>query len=164
MERPVNTFRIALGADFIGFDLKNDLKALLEVDTRISQIMDIGVYSEQDHNDYPNIGFALAQQIAMGEVDRGLLICGTGIGMSISANKVFGVRAAVVHDPYSLERAILSNNCQVICLGARVVSKELAKTLIKPWLGYTFDDASNSNFKVRKIATLEQEFRKRDPQ
>jgi len=154
----MNGFRIAIGSDFIGFPLKSSLKALLEVDTRISQIMDIGVNSTQDQNEYPNIGFALAHQIEIGEIDRGLLICGTGIGMSISANKVPGVRAAVVHDPYSLERAILSNNCQVICLGARVITDELAKKLIKPWMGYVFDTSSPSNSKVERIAALEKEF------
>lgn len=149
--------RIAVGSDFIGWELKATLMELLKAHPRVTGLEDLGVASIEDKNDYPNIGFALARHIAAGKADRGLLICGTGIGMAISANKVPGIRAATTHDPYSLERAILSNNCQIICMGARVVTAELAKNLIAPWLEYTFDPTGPSSSKVDKINTLERE-------
>lgn len=104
---------------------------------------------------------SLARKIADTQADRGLLICGTGIGMAISANKVEGIRAATTHDPYSLERAILSNNCQVICMGAKVITQEIAEKLISQWLSYQFDSKSPSNAKVQRISALEKESRRR---
>jgi len=149
--------RIAVGSDFIGWELKATLIELLKAHPGVTALKDLGVASREDKSDYPDIGFALARFIAQGKADRGLLICGTGIGMAISANKVPGIRAATTHDPYSLERAILSNNCQIICMGARVVTPELAKSLISPWLEYTFDPAGASSSKVDKINALERE-------
>ena len=87
--------------------------------------------------------------------DRGLLICGTGIGMAITANKVPGIRATVAHDSYSVERSVLSNNCQVLTLGARVIGPELAARLVDEWLTYTFDDASPSAARVALIDRYE---------
>ncbi|MSO26073.1 MAG: RpiB/LacA/LacB family sugar-phosphate isomerase [Candidatus Nanopelagicaceae bacterium] len=143
--------RIAVGSDFIGLELKTALVAALKPNPQVESLEDIGVLTQEDKRDYPDIGFALATKIAEGKADRGLLVCGTGIGMAISANKVQGIRAATTHDPYSLERAILSNNCQVICMGARVITVELAKLLIAQWLEYSFDSAGPSSAKVAKI-------------
>ncbi|RDW79559.1 hypothetical protein BP6252_04197 [Coleophoma cylindrospora] len=89
--------------------------------------------------------------VASGEADRALLICGTGLGVAISANKVTGVRAVTAHDSFSVERAILSNDAQVLCLGQRVIGIELARKLVKEWLGYTFDPTSASASKVKVI-------------
>lgn len=150
-------YKIAVGSDFAGFELKSILKNYLEKDNRVEKVIDLGVISLDDKTDYPNIGFALATKIANGEADRGLLVCGTGIGMAISANKVPGIRATTVQDPYSLERAILSNNCQVITMGARVIASELALNLIKPWLDYKFDEQSSSAPKVKRINELEEQ-------
>ncbi len=150
-------YKIAVGSDFAGFELKSILKNYLEKDNRVEKVINLGVNSLDDKTDYPNIGFALATKIANGEADRGLLVCGTGIGMAISANKVPGIRATTVQDPYSLERAILSNNCQVITMGARVIASELALNLIKPWLDYKFDEQSSSAPKVKRINELEEQ-------
>jgi len=150
-------YRIAVGSDFAGFELKTILKNYLEKDNRVEKVIDLGVNSLDDKTDYPNIGFALASKIANGEADRGLLVCGTGIGMAISANKVPGIRATTVQDPYSLERAVLSNNCQVMTMGARVIASELALNLIKPWLDYKFDEQSSSAPKVKRINELEEQ-------
>jgi len=150
-------YKIAVGSNFAGFELKSILKNYLEKDNRVEKVIDLGVNSLDDKTDYPNIGFALATKIANGEADRGLLVCGTGIGMAISANKVPGIRATTVQDPYSLERAILSNNCQVITMGARVIASELALNLIKPWLDYKFDEQSSSAPKVKRINELEEQ-------
>jgi len=108
-----------------------------------------------DATAYPHIGLNVARAVAAGEADRGLLICGTGIGMAISANKVPGIRATVAHDSYSVERSVLSNNCQVLTLGARVIGAELALRLVEEWLTYTFDETSASADKVAVIDAWE---------
>jgi ribose 5-phosphate isomerase B len=89
--------------------------------------------------------------IAAGRADRALLVCGTGLGVAISANKVPGVRAVTAHDSYSVERAILSNDAQVLCFGQRVIGLEVARRLLREWLGYRFDPASPSAAKVAAI-------------
>lgn len=152
MERYV----IAVGADGNGLALKDDLAALLRADPRVGEVRDFGVVEGADPTAYPVVGIAVAEAVARGEVDRALLICGTGIGMSISANKVPGVRATVAHDPYSLERSVLSNDCQVLCLGAQIVAPHLARKLIAEWLGYRFDPASASSRKVAVITEYER--------
>jgi ribose 5-phosphate isomerase B len=93
--------------------------------------------------------------VARGEIDRAILVCGTGIGMAISANKVPGVRATVAYDAYSVERSILSNNCQVLALGARVVGGHLAATIVRQWLALRFDEASPSSAKLAMLEAYE---------
>jgi len=149
--------RIVVGCDSNGLALKDALVEILRQNPRVSSLEDLGVKSSDDVTVYPDIGFSLAKQIAQEKADRGLLICGTGIGMAISANKVVGIRAAVTHDPYSLERAILSNDCQVICMGAKVITRENAEKLISQWLDYHFDEKSPSRAKVERINALEGE-------
>jgi ribose 5-phosphate isomerase B len=119
------------------------------------EIVDYGVASADDDTAYPHIGLRVAEAIAGGDARRGLLICGTGIGMAISANKVPGVRATVAHDSYSVERSVLSNNCQVLTLGARVIGPELAQRLVREWLTYEFDEQSASAQKVAVISEHE---------
>ncbi len=104
---------------------------------------------------YPDIAVEVARAIKAGKHERGILICGTGIGMSISANKVPGIRAAQCHDTYSAERARKSNNAQIISLGARVIGVELAKTIVSAWLESEFD-GGNSAPKVERIGYYEQ--------
>jgi len=89
--------------------------------------------------------------VAEGKADRALLICGTGLGVAIAANKVAGIRAVTAHDPFSVERAVLSNDAQVLCIGQRVIGIELARKLVKDWVGYTFDPKSASASKVQAI-------------
>lgn len=94
------------------------------------------------------------------QADRALLICGTGLGVAISANKVPGIRAVTAHDPYSVERSVLSNNAQVLCFGQRVIGLELAKKLVQEWVDLRFDETSASADKVRDICSYEEEFNK----
>jgi len=147
---------LALGADNAGAELKNLIKHYLDGDSAL-EIVDFGVAHADDDTAYPHIGLRVARAVAEGEAARGLLICGTGIGMAISANKVCGVRATVAHDSYSVERSVLSNNCQVLTMGARVIGPELAKRLVSEWLSYEFDDASASAEKVAVITDYEHE-------
>jgi len=143
-------WRIVVGSDDAGFDYKERLKADLLADPRVESVVDVGV-DATSHTHYPHIAVEAAKKIAAGEVDRGVLICGTGLGVAISANKVPGVRAVTAHDGYSVERAVLSNNAQVLCMGQRVIGIELARHLVNGWLDLEFDDTSSSATKVQAI-------------
>lgn len=145
---------IAIGCDEAGFELKQlIIKYLGELGY---EVKDFGCHST-DPVDYPDIGYAVARAIAAGEFERGILICGTGIGMAIVANKVPGVRAAVCHDLYSTERARKSNNAQVMTMGARVIGPETAKAMVKVWLESEFSGGGSAR-KVQKINEREAEF------
>jgi ribose 5-phosphate isomerase B len=146
---------VAIGADSAGVELKNTLKRQLEADPRVD-VVDFGVPDTSDDTAYPHVGLDVARAVARGEARRGLLVCGTGIGMAITANKVPGIRATVAHDSYSVERSVLSNDCQVLTLGAHVVGPELAKRLVNEWLGYEFDPDSASAAKVAVITDYEE--------
>jgi ribose 5-phosphate isomerase B len=148
-------WKIAVGADEAGLALKDLLADVLREDPRVSVVEDHGVHEATDATAYPNVALDVAQTVADGRADRALLVCGTGIGMAITANKVTGIRATVAHDSYSVERSVLSNNCQVLALGARVVGPELAKHLVREWLALEFDESSASAEKVEVISRYE---------
>jgi ribose 5-phosphate isomerase B len=148
-------WRLAVGGDDAGLALKNTLTERLRRDVRVELVEDFGVADTHDQRTYPYVGLAVAEGIADGRFDRALLVCGTGIGMAISANKVPGIRATVAHDAYSVQRSVLSNDCQVLALGARVVGTELAKLLVDEWLDLEFDPSSNSAKKVAAISNYE---------
>jgi ribose 5-phosphate isomerase B len=154
--------RLAIGADDAGYELKAVLGALL--DELGIPYHDVGVDSaappaDDDPVDYPDVAARVALGIRDGRYDRGILVCGTGIGMAIAANKVPGVRAAQAHDVYSAERARKSNDAQVLTLGARVIGPELAKTVVRAWLASEFAGGGSTR-KVDKINLLEQESRR----
>lgn len=146
---------LAVGADNAGADLKNAIKEKLASDPRV-EVRDFGVPDAADPTAYPTVGLNVAEAVAKGEARRGLLVCGTGIGMAISANKVPGIRATVAHDSYSVERSVLSNDCQILALGARVIGPELAKKLVDEWLDLEFDPSSASAEKVAVISAYEE--------
>lgn len=147
-------WRIVIGNDEAGVEYKNALKALLAADQRVASVEDIGV-AAHDSTAYPHVAVAAARKVAAGEADRALLICGTGLGVAISANKVPGIRAVTAHDSYSVERSVLSNNAQVLAMGQRMIGLELAKRLVTEWLGYRFDTNSSSARKVDAIGSYE---------
>lgn len=147
---------VAVGSDDAGVNLKNFIRDQLREDPRVRDVLDFGVADEGDKTAYPIICIRAAEAVARGEADRAVLFGGTGLGEAISANKVKGIRAVVAHDPYSIERSILSNNCQVLCLGERVIAPELADRIVKQWLGYEFDESSASAEKVRIITEYEE--------
>jgi len=148
-------WKISVGSDNAGYGYKEELKALLEADDRVEKVVDVGVTGREDGTYYPNIAVEAAEKIAAGEVDRALLICGTGLGVAMAANKVSGVRAAPAHDLYSVQRSVLSNNAQVLTMGERVVGLELAKELVKVWLDLEFDPNSSSAAKVDAICAYD---------
>lgn len=146
---------VAIGADDAGYNLKEIIKQHLEAQG--IEVADYGP-STPDPIDYPDVAVVLARDIAAHKFERGILICGTGIGMAITANKVPGVYAAQAHDTYSAERARKSNNAQIITLGARVIGPELAKQIVDVWMASEFQ-GGNSARKVEKIAAIERETR-----
>ncbi|RDW22160.1 ribose 5-phosphate isomerase B [Oceanobacillus arenosus] len=145
--------RIAIGSDHNAFDLKETIKEYL-ADTD-HEVIDFGCHSK-DAVDYPDVAFDVSAAISEGNVDRGILICGTGIGVCIAANKYPGIRAALAHDVYSAERAQLSNNAQIITLGAQIIGPEVAKKVVEAYLNVSW--AEGSKRKVDKIVEKEQEF------
>jgi ribose 5-phosphate isomerase B len=150
-------FRVVVGSDDAGFEYKNAILADLRADPRVLSVEDVGVYEDSlQANFYPQVAIAAGEKIAAGEADRAVLVCGTGIGVAIAANKVEGVRATVAHDSFSVERSVLSNDCQVLALGQRVIGLQLARRLVKEWLGYSFDASTPSNEKVSLITAYER--------
>ena len=122
--------KIVVGGDNAGYHYKEALKADLEADERVDEVIDVGVTGTDDGTFYPNVATAAGEKVMASEADRALLICGTGLGVAISANKVKGIRAVTAHDIYSVQRSVLSNNAQVLCMGERVIGIELARTLV----------------------------------
>ncbi|WP_276605952.1 RpiB/LacA/LacB family sugar-phosphate isomerase [Arthrobacter sp. PAMC25564] len=151
--------RLILGSDEAGVDYKNQILEDLRSDPRVSEIIDIGVNRsdtpEQFARPYPYVGIAAGEMIRDGHADRAILFCGTGIGVAIAANKIDGIRAATAHDSFSVERSVLSNDCQVLTMGQRVVGVELARRLAREWIGYTFDPTSASAGKVKVLSDFE---------
>ena len=146
--------RIVVGADEAGYEYKEALKNDLMADDRVADVTDVGVGSDEN-TAYPHVAVAAARLVAEGKADRALLVCGTGLGVAISANKVPGVRAVTAHDGFSVERSVLSNDAQVLCFGQRVIGLELARRLTREWLGYEFDPTSASAGKVDAICSYE---------
>jgi ribose 5-phosphate isomerase B len=140
-------------------DYKDQILADLRTDPRIAEVIDIGVNRgdapELFAKPYPYVGIAAGELIRDGQADRAILFCGTGIGVAIAANKVDGIRAATAHDSFSVERSVLSNDCQVLTMGQCVVGMELARRLAREWIGYTFDPASASADKVKVLTDFE---------
>ncbi|OAN31883.1 ribose-5-phosphate isomerase [Plantibacter sp. H53] len=148
------TWRIVIGSDDAGYDYKEILKRDLEASDLVASVIDVGVDAD-GHTNYPTVAVTAAEIVARGEADRALLICGTGLGVAIAANKVQGIRAVTAHDGFSVERGVLSNDAQVLCMGQRVVGIELARRNVREWLTYEFDASSASNDKVQEISAYE---------
>lgn len=146
--------KIVVGADHLGMPLKNVVRDhLLKLGY---QVDDMGVNSD-DPVDYPDVGAALAEAVAAGKYTRGVLVCGTGAGMAIVANKVPGVRAVCVADPYTAERAVASNNAQVITMGSQITGPAVAVKLIDIWLDSEFQGGRSAP-KVAKIDALDTKY------
>ena len=146
---------IVIGCDNAAVEMKNMVvKYLTEKGYHVENL---GCDSPDDATNYPSVAKRVCKNIIdSGYNKRGILICGTGIGMAMSANKFRGIRAAVCHDAYSAERSVLSNDANVLCMGARVIGMELAKKIVEEWLPLEFKDG-RSTPKVQEIRNLEAE-------
>ena len=127
--------KIVIGCDHAGYELKEAVKQKLEGEGH--EVMDVGCYSSESV-DYPKYGHAVGKAVASGEAERGIAICGTGIGISIAANKVPGIRAGVVHNVMTAEMTKAHNNANVLCFGARVVDQETAFAMVDAWMNTEF--------------------------
>lgn len=148
--------KIILGADHLGMPLKNTVRDYLL--SKGYQVDDYGV-NATDPVDYPDVAAEVAQKVGRGEYERGILVCGTGAGMAIVANKVPGVRAVAVYDPYTAERAVASNNAQIITMGSQTTAPEVARKLIDIWLESEFQGGRSAP-KVEKINRIDAKYRK----
>jgi len=143
--------KIAIGSDHRGFAVKQRLLKLLE--SQSHEVFDSGTYSNE-YADYPDFAFAVAQRISSGERERGILICGTGIGMCVAANKVPGVRAAPCHDLVTAEMSRRHNDANVLCLSADLLGEEMIERIVKLWLDTPFEGGRHAR-RVDKIMRYE---------
>ncbi|NQT39459.1 MAG: ribose 5-phosphate isomerase B [Planctomycetes bacterium] len=144
--------RIAVGSDHRGFRLRGKIVELLR--SLDQEVLDVGTHSEE-HVDYPDIASAVAEKVSRGEVDRGILICGTGLGMCIVANKYPGVRAAPCHDDLTAEMSRRHNDLNVLCLSGDILGDRLVDRLVEIWLNTAFEGGRHAR-RVEKITSLEQ--------
>lgn len=144
--------KIVIGGDHAGFPLKKELADFLRSEGH--QVDDVGTHSP-DPVDFPDIARALCAKVVAGEADRGLMVCGTGVGAAIAANKIRGVRAAVCHDVHSAHQAVEHDDVNVMCMGAQIVGSWLARDLVEAFLAARFDDHPDFVRRVEKLGQLE---------
>lgn len=140
--------KIALGADHGGFNYKNKIKEYL-VSTGI-EVLDVGTFSAESC-DYPDIAHKVAKSVASGDAEKGILVCGTGIGMSIAANKIFGIRAALCSDTFSAKATREHNDSNILCLGERAIGEGLMLEIVKVWLETPFSNEERHKRRIDKI-------------
>lgn len=148
--------KIAIGSDHGGFLLKSEI--LKHIEDKGYEVKDFGCYST-DSVDYPDIGRAVAEAVAKGEYERGIIICGTGIGISIAANKVPGIRAALCGDCFSAKASREHNNANILAMGERVIGVELAKMITDIWLSTDFAGGRHTR-RVDKLSQIECDYNK----
>lgn len=149
--------KIAIGCDDAGKPILQTVEELLRANEHI-QVSNLGEARSQAREHYPDVAERVALAVANGGYDRGILVCGTGIGMAITACKIPGIRAALCHDTYSAERSRKSNDAQVLTMGARVIGPELAKSIVEKWLESEFDDSSPSAPKVQRMREIDAKY------
>jgi RpiB/LacA/LacB family sugar-phosphate isomerase len=150
--------RIAIGADHAGLDLKRALIEALDHDGH--EVIDLGT-NGREPVDYPDYARAVAQAVLRGQAQRGILVCGSGVGASIAANKFAGVRAGLCHDTYSAHQGVEHDDMNVLCLGARVIGAELAVELARAFLAARFDGEERHLRRLAKIAEMERQLQDR---
>lgn len=143
--------QLAIGNDHVAIELKNEIKSHLEA--KGIEVIDVGTNSPERFN-YPISGYKVAQMVAAGQVDGGVLICGTGVGISLAANKVHGIRACVCSEPYSARLSKQHNNSNIIAFGARVVGVETAKMIVDEWLAAEYEGGRHQ-VRIDMLAEIE---------
>lgn len=144
--------RVAFGADHGGFDLKNELVTRLG---RSYDILDLGAHVLDPDDDYPDFASAMAQAVVSGQAQRGILVCGSGVGASIAANKIPGARACLCHDTYSARQGVEHDDMNILCLGARVIGVELATEVMMAFLEAQFSAEKRHHRRVAKVLAIE---------
>jgi RpiB/LacA/LacB family sugar-phosphate isomerase len=149
--------RVAVGADHAGFSLKQNL--VTDLKNLKHEVLDLGTNSD-DPVDYPDYAAAVGRAIVEGAAERGLLVCGSGVGASVAANKIPGVRAGLCHDTYSAHQGVEHDDMNVLVLGARIIGPELARELVHAYLAASFSGAERHRRRLEKIAALEGKSKK----
>lgn len=146
--------RIAVGGDHAGFPLKKVVVELLG--NQVATLIDCGTHDESS-SDYPDFAEAVAREIVTGKADRGILVCGSGVGVSVAANKIKGIRASICHDTYSAHQGVEHDDMNVLCIGARVIGPELAFEIIRSFLGAKYVPEERHARRLEKMLRLESE-------
>ena len=144
--------KLAIGNDHVAVDMKNEIKAYLE--SKGYEVINVGTDSSERFN-YPVSGYKVAKMVANGEVDGGVLICGTGVGISLAANKVHGIRACVCSEPYTAKLSKQHNNSNIIAFGARVIGIETAKMIVDEWLAAEYEGGRHQT-RIDMIKEIEE--------
>ncbi len=148
--------RVAIGADHGGYGIKSDISDLLK--SLGHQVVDVGAHSLDPADDYPDFAKALAATVASGEADRGVMICGSGVGAAVAANKVRAIRASVCHDTYSAHQGVEHDDMNVLCLGARIVGIELASERVTAFVSARVTGEERHQRRLRKVLGMESDF------
>ncbi|HEX5410544.1 MAG TPA: ribose 5-phosphate isomerase B [Terriglobia bacterium] len=148
--------RIAIGADHAGFTMKEELAA--EIRKLGHDLLDVGALHADPSDDYPDFAEAVGKALMEGKAERGVLICGSGVGVSVAANKMPGIRAAVCHDAYSAHQGVEHDNMNVLVLGSRIIGPELARELVKTYLGARFSGEERHCRRLAKVDDLEHRY------
>jgi ribose 5-phosphate isomerase B len=146
--------RVAFGSDHAGWPLR--ARVFDELAAGGHELVDVGTPERVPGDDYPDVAAAVAGAITTGRAERGILVCGSGVGACVAANKVMGIRAAMCHDSFSARQGVEDDNMNVLCLGARVVGVELAADLVRDFLGARFSGAERHRRRLGKIAAMER--------
>jgi ribose 5-phosphate isomerase B len=149
--------KIVLGADHGGFHLKEEISAFLR--KRRHSIIDVGAYDDKP-SDYPDFALAVAEQIIRKKAVRGILVCGSGVGACVAANKLPGIRASVCHDTFSARQGVEDDDMNVLCLGARVIGPNLSEEIVTAYLKARFSNAERHKRRLEKIKDIEMMFSK----
>ncbi len=147
--------RIVIGADHNGFTAKQELcRYLVEAG---HTVIDVGAHELDPHDDYPDFARSVGETLQRGEADRGILLCGSGVGACVAANKMRGIRAGLCHDTYSAHQGVEHDNINVLCLGPSIVGPALAREIVDAYLGATFSEGARHVRRLSKVAALEQQ-------
>jgi ribose 5-phosphate isomerase B len=146
--------RVAFGSDHAGWPLR--ARVFDELAAGGHELVDVGSPERVPGDDYPDVAAAVAGAITTGRAERGILVCGSGVGACVAANKVLGIRAAMAHDSFSARQGVEDDNMNILCLGARVVGVELAADLVRDFLGARFSGAERHRRRLGKIAAMER--------
>ena len=149
---------IAIGADHGGFALKEQIARLLKGDGH--ELLDLGASAFDPKDDYPDFAQQVAQAVASARAERGIVLCGSGVGACVVANKIPGVRAAICHDGYSAHQGVEHDELNVLCLGARIIGPELAFELVRVFINARFSGAERHLRRLQKLQAIEQQYRR----
>ena len=147
-----SSLRIAVGGDHAGFPLKKVVVELLG--NKVTKLIDCGTHDETS-SDYPDFAIAVGREIISGRADRGILVCGSGVGVSVAANKIKGIRASICHDTYSAHQGVEHDDMNVLCIGARIIGPELAFEIIRAFLGAKYEPGERHARRLEKVMRLE---------